>query len=174
MTSSSSPSTATRRRRQPRQAAEGSAPANHGAACPAAHDLVIGEVVDVAAQGVRVSLPALAAQAPREVRLASALFAVSASDVGQRVAILFEGGDPSRPVAVGRIMAELPSRPISTRGDDRAPRRATLEATDSLVFRCGDAQIELRGDGRIALTGKYVLSRASGTNRILGGSVEIN
>ena len=52
--------------------------------------------------------------------------------------------------------------------------RTVLEATAELTLRCGDAELTLRRDGTIVLSGSYVLSRASGTNKILGGAVVIN
>lgn len=53
-------------------------------------------------------------------------------------------------------------------------RRVELEAADELVLRCGEASIVLTRDGRITIRGHYVETRARGTNRIRGGSVQIN
>ena len=43
-----------------------------------------------------------------------------------------------------------------------------------IVLRCGEASITLTRAGKVLIRGAYVLSRSSGTNRIQGGSVEIN
>jgi hypothetical protein len=53
-------------------------------------------------------------------------------------------------------------------------RRVEIEAADELVLRCGEASITLTRDGRITICGTYVETRARGTNRIRGGSVQIN
>ena len=53
-------------------------------------------------------------------------------------------------------------------------RRLTLEAQDEVVIRCGEASITLRRNGRLSIRGVYVESRARGTHRIKGGSVQIN
>ena len=53
-------------------------------------------------------------------------------------------------------------------------KRVVLEAQDEIVLRCGKASITLRRNGRIVIRGTYVETRAEGTNRIKGGSVQIN
>lgn len=53
-------------------------------------------------------------------------------------------------------------------------RRIELEGRDEIVLRCGDASITLRRNGRIAIRGVDVETRAAGTNRIRGGTVDIN
>ena len=53
-------------------------------------------------------------------------------------------------------------------------RTLTVNATDSIILRCGAASITLHHDGRIVLRGVHVVSHASGVNRIRGGSVELN
>ena len=49
-----------------------------------------------------------------------------------------------------------------------------IEAKEELVLRCGEASITLSKNGKIAIRGKYILNRATGVNRILGGSVQVN
>lgn len=49
-----------------------------------------------------------------------------------------------------------------------------LAAKEELQLRCGDASITLTKDGKILIRGKYLLNRASGINRIVGGSVQVN
>ncbi len=53
-------------------------------------------------------------------------------------------------------------------------QRIALEAQDEIVLKCGEAAITLRRNGRIAIRGVEVESRARGKNRIKGGSVAIN
>ncbi len=53
-------------------------------------------------------------------------------------------------------------------------KRIVLEGKEEIVLRCGDSCITLQANGKISIKGKYVLSRSSGVNRILGGSVQVN
>lgn len=53
-------------------------------------------------------------------------------------------------------------------------RQLVIEGQDEVVLKCGEASITLSKNGKIALRGKYLLSRASGVNRILGASVQVN
>lgn len=49
-----------------------------------------------------------------------------------------------------------------------------LAAEREIVLRCGKASLTLTREGHVVLRGEYVLSRATGVNRIKGGSVQIN
>ncbi len=53
-------------------------------------------------------------------------------------------------------------------------RRLEIEGQDEVVIRCGKSSITLRRNGRVVIRGTYVESRSKGTNRIKGGSVQIN
>ena len=53
-------------------------------------------------------------------------------------------------------------------------KKIAIEAKDELVFKCGESSITLTKNGKILIRGKYLVNRASGVNRILGGSVQIN
>ena len=55
-----------------------------------------------------------------------------------------------------------------------SPARLTLEATEVLTLKCGDATLDLRADGKAVLKGEDVLIRATGLQRIKAGSVSIN
>ncbi len=52
--------------------------------------------------------------------------------------------------------------------------RVELTAERELTLRCGEAALTLSRTGKVVLTGTAVLSRATGVNRIVGGSVQIN
>ncbi|PUA26874.1 MAG: hypothetical protein B0W54_20845 [Cellvibrio sp. 79] len=53
-------------------------------------------------------------------------------------------------------------------------KQLIMEGHEEVVLRCGEASITLSRNGKISIRGKYLLSRASGVNRILGGSVQVN
>ena len=108
-----------------------------------------------------------------EPRTARATTAVAEGDVGREVALLFEGGDPTRPILVGCLQGRgtAPETSIDAEVDGR---QVTLQGKDRVVLRCGKASITLTKDGRIALRGVHLLSRATRSNRIKGGSVQLN
>lgn len=97
------------------------------------------------------------------------------------VLLLFEEGDPGRPIVVGLLRDEVPvSEPAAPKLPNEAieveadGRRVEVEAADELVLRCGQASIVLRRNGRVIIRGTYVETRSKGVNRIKGGSVLIN
>lgn len=53
-------------------------------------------------------------------------------------------------------------------------KRVVLEGQEEVVLKCGEASITLTSNGKVVIRGKYLLSRSSGVNRILGGSVQVN
>jgi uncharacterized protein DUF6484 len=105
----------------------------------------------------------------------------------QGAVLLFENGDPRRPIVVGLIPADpgaallgslraapqtaTPAAPVEARIDGK---RVVLEGKDEVVLKCGEASITLTRDGKLFVRGAYVETRATGVNRIKGGSVKIN
>ena len=99
--------------------------------------------------------------------------------VGQQAVVVFEGGDPSKPLIVGFIEPLDPPRPDGSPGmpvieADVDGRRVRLTAQDEIVLECGSASVTLRRNGRVVIRGTYVETRSDGTNRIKGGQVQIN
>lgn len=108
----------------------------------------------------------------------------------QKVVLLFENGDPGQPFIMGLIQepsatplldALLENPPEPEPEAARPPteahvdgKRVVIEGQDEIVLKCGEASITLRRNGKIVLKGTYLESRATGTHRIKGGSVEIN
>jgi len=96
------------------------------------------------------------------------------SDAGSEIALVFENGNPTKPVILGRLQshaAETPANPVNVSLDGE---QVTLSAKNEIVLRCGKASITLTRAGKIIIRGAYLLSRSSGVNRIKGGSVQIN
>lgn len=99
-------------------------------------------------------------------------------DIGCEVALLFENGDPAKPLIIGRmqqlvISTEKPNEQAFNAEID-GEQRVVLQADQEIVLRCGKASITLTRAGKIIIRGAYILNRSSGVNRIKGGSVQIN
>lgn len=84
-------------------------------------------------------------------------------------ALVFEGGDPARPLIVGFVQAPSGGREAQIDG-----RKVVLTGEEEVELRCGEASISLKKNGKLVIRGAYVETRAKGTNRIKGGSVQIN
>jgi hypothetical protein len=146
------------------------------AAAPETIDgVVIGALAGFDAQGeALVTFPGMPGG---EALAARATVALAAGDVGREVALLFERGDPRRPLVMGLLHRAAPREVRITREGAEVRvdgQRVELAAEDELVLRCGKASITLTKAGKILIRGAYVLTRSSGVNRIQGGSVEIN
>lgn len=101
---------------------------------------------------------------------------LSKEDQGREVALMFENGDPARPLIIGRIQ-----RPEEFTVESKSPiaaemdgERLEFKADKEIVLKCGKASITLTQAGKILIRGAYVLSRSSGVNRIRGGVVHVN
>lgn len=111
--------------------------------------------------------------------LASTLVPLGVAHLSAQLALGFESANPQRPIILGLMLAatavpqllEPPAAALDVRVDGQ---RVVLEAEREIELRCGEAAIILTADGRIELRGTYITSHASATQRILGGSVNIN
>lgn len=102
---------------------------------------------------------------------------------GRDVLLVFENGNPERPIIIGVLSDPLddllamdrqkatPEEPKDVTIDGK---RLTLEGYEEVVLKCGKGSLTIRKDGKILIKGTHVLSRATGPNRIKGGSVQIN
>lgn len=105
---------------------------------------------------------------------ARSLTPLSAEETGSEVALLFEDGDLARPLIIGRIV-EPPRRDMTG-----APKVVSdgetvkVKAEQRLELRVGRASIIMEKDGHITIRGTNLVSHASASNRIRGGSVNLN
>lgn len=98
---------------------------------------------------------------------------------GASVVVLFENADPYKPIVMGVIQNDI-SQPfeqenfphaLEVKADDQ---QLLLTAEKEIVMRCGEASITLTRAGKVIIKGNYILSRASGYNKIKGAAVDIN
>jgi hypothetical protein len=102
----------------------------------------------------------------------------------REVVLLFDGGDPRRPIVAGLLQpvsatptldAALEATLTGTPGAAEVDgRRQVIEGQDEVVLRCGQASITLKRNGRVVIRGLYVETHAAGTNRVKGATVKIN
>lgn len=134
---------------------------------PRIDGVVIGRIAGFDAAGAPiVENPVTATKIP-----ARAATPIGAGDVGREAALLFEGGDPARPIVMGLLHAP---RPANAALVESSGERLVLSAEQEITLRCGEASITLTRAGKVLIRGAYVLTRAEGLNRIQGGAVEIN
>ncbi len=103
--------------------------------------------------------------------------------VGAPVLLVFEGGEPTRPIIVGVVRDRLrpePSRPELKLDLDQNRdvvvdgQRLVFDAQQEVLLRCGKSTISMQRDGKVLIRGSHLVSRASGRNRIKGGSINLN
>jgi hypothetical protein len=121
-------------------------------------------------------------------RIAVSAVALSERDVGRQVALLFVNGDLQRPMIVGLIhggqdevlddCALLPAQSAQESVVARAlsvdGKKVVVTGEEEIILQCGESSITLTKAGKIEIRGKYLVSRATGVNRILGASVNVN
>jgi hypothetical protein len=91
--------------------------------------------------------------------------------IGREVAMMFEDGRPGSPIAIGLMYRPDDTSSLDVRVDQE---RLVFEAHQEIELLCGASSIVLTRDGKIRIKGTDILTRASGGNRIKGGSVRIN
>ena len=109
--------------------------------------------------------------------VASTLNSINASDINKDVALMFEAGNPRCPIIMGRLQRsaeQVEKNPVEAVNVQLDGKRMTFCAEQEIVLRCGEASITLTRAGKVIIRGEYLLSRSTGTNRIKGGSVQIN
>ena len=139
------------------------------------HGVVIGVLVGY--DDAHVPLVAFPGNPDENALPARSTVTMGDEQIGKEVALLFEGGDPRRPILIGPIQhpvkhtdqqtVELPIAEIDG-------ERIVLAANKEIVLKCGKASITLTEAGKVLIRGAYLLNRSSGVNRIKGGSVQIN
>ena len=146
------------------------------AASPALPGAVTGTLIGFEDNG-RVPLVLFQGQPGSAAVAAASTVDVSGPHIGHRVVLIFERGDPGRPIIVGLLHGERAWPLEQTPGQvqiDADGKRLIITAHEQLVMRCGNASITLTKAGKVLIQGDYVSTTSSGVMRITGGSVQMN
>jgi hypothetical protein len=128
--------------------------------------LEFARVVEVGEAKILVEVARLGAQP----QLANSLVGFTEFEAGDQVVVALVGKEGSNLVVLGRLFnPTAPARDVRVNG-----RRISIEADSELVLKCASATIRIGCDGLVAVRGDRVTTQARASNRIRGGSVEIN
>lgn len=135
---------------------------------------VVGELVALADDGC-TPLVCFAGQPGTAALRARSTVDLHGAHIGADVVLLFEAGDPRRPIVTGVLRGRRrdvrAAAPVVIETDGE---RLVVDAKEQLVLRCGKARITLTSAGKVLIEGSYVSSWSTGVNRVKGGSVQLN
>jgi hypothetical protein len=137
---------------------------------------VVGELVGITDDGA-TALVVFPGRSDSSAVRGRSVIDLHGADIGRQVVLMFEGTDLSRPIVMGVVRGpdSCPLDPSPGNVEvDADGRRMVVTAKEQLVLRCGKASITLTKAGKVLIEGTYVSSRASGVNRVKGGSVQLN
>lgn len=105
-----------------------------------------------------------------------------AAEEQSEAVLLFEDGDPSRPLLIGLLRSAAPLVDALLAGllvdEEKVARidgkRVTIEGKEEVVLQCGKASLTLRRDGKVELRGVNVVTQADQVHKIRGGKVQVN
>jgi Domain of unknown function (DUF6484) len=136
---------------------------------------VIGKLVGFA-NGGATPLVIFPGQPTSAAQPARATLDLHAAHIGKNTVMMFEDGDPRRPIILGCL--NEPTSALAPTADhvavDADGQRLVVSAKDQIVLRCGKASITLTKEGHVIVRGAYVTNHSSGVLRLKGGSVQIN
>lgn len=102
---------------------------------------------------------------------------------GREVLLTFDGNNPLRPIIIDtiyNIIDEIVENSTAVSNAGTAQKEIIngetieLAAGEQIVLQCGKASITLTKAGKILIKGEYVVSSAKGSNKIKGGSIQLN
>jgi hypothetical protein len=151
-------------------------PADRASSATEIPNVVIGEFLALAGDGMTPLVRYLGQPGSGAIAARSSVD-LQGPHIGKSVLLVFERGDPLRPVVIGVLRGATgwPDADKPAQVDvDVDGQRMIVSAKEQLVLRCGKASITLTKAGKVLIEGSYVLSRSTGVNRIKGGSVQLN
>jgi hypothetical protein len=157
----------------------GAAPATTGAEPWSGLQLVVGRLAGLDEKGQLLFLPDGPSRAPLPVAIATSEsdeVLVKAARLNQRaLAALVEN---SGPVLLGLLREHIEGRARDDHSEELEVvvdgEKLALRAKRQIELRCGKASLVLRADGRVVLSGTYVVSTSRGPNKIMGATIALN
>ncbi len=147
----------------------------------AAGRVLTGHLSGIDDEGCVRFLPEGSAGPPQPVAIGIALpdgSIVKAARLAQRAVVLATDDESERWVLIGLVRDRVVAHA-------RDARRGELEVTVDgetlaltaerrIELRCGEASLVLEADGKVVLSGNYVVSRSRGPNKIKGATIALN
>jgi len=135
--------------------------------------VVVGTLVAIKADG---QVPLVLFEGQPGVVAARSVLPIASAQLGKQVVTVCECNDPAKPIILGVLndgkRAREPEREqVEVSADGEC---LVVSAKRQIVLRCGKASITLTDSGKVLIQGEYVSTRATGVQRIRGGSVQIN
>lgn len=136
------------------------------------HDMLLGRITEIDSSGISVVFSNTEAKAV-------SICPLGKEDVGRTCAIQFIQGDFSRPLVMG-LIHPTESIEATTRMDvgdmvlTRQGKQVVIQADDELVLQCGESSIVMTAGGTVYIRALYIDSHAQATQRLRGGSVQVN
>jgi hypothetical protein len=94
---------------------------------------------------------------------------------GARVLLLAHDGGATLPILLGVVEERLAAaKQAASRTCEVNGRKIHLTGDEEIRLTCGRSTIVLTRDGRVTVRGARIVTRAAETNRVKGGTVEIN
>lgn len=138
--------------------------------------VVTGDLIGFKDEG-RTPLVTYPNQPGRAALAAGAILDLHGPHIGRKVVLMFENGDPARPIVMGLLRNPQAWPLVEQPGQvqvDADGQRLMVNAKEQLVLKCGKASVTLTKAGKILIQGTYISNRSSGVMRIKGGSVQLN
>jgi len=106
------------------------------------------------------------------IHVSHTLIPVSPEDDNSSVLVMFDNGDVTKPIIVGKI--ETIGAGVGDQNSVNIPEKLIFSAGKEIVLQSGKSSITLTKSGKVLIKGKYILSRSEGVNKIRGGSIQLN
>ena len=131
--------------------------------------IVIGQISQIVNGSIYVISPVTPNGLPLK---AVSLVPAATLEAGQSVGLMFVEGNVTQPTIIGKMHVETSNKSeLIVKTDHES---ISLQHDREINFKCGKAKLTLTADGRVDISGEYVISTARTTNRIAGASVKIN
>lgn len=108
---------------------------------------------------------------------AISLVSLDKDAVGSSCAVQFIDGNSDQPLVLGLIKNNASGVEISEKlsfKTDENNGNLLISADQEIVFQCGESYLRMTSEGVVEIRGLFVSTDAIVTNRIRGGSVQVN